>query len=40
VATSFDPEIARSALDNYEPAEPLSISALTAGGFAAFADGR
>jgi hypothetical protein len=36
VATRFDPEIARSALDNYEPAEPLSIAALTTGGFAAF----
>jgi hypothetical protein len=35
VATSFDPEIARSALDNYEPAEPLSVGALTAGGLAA-----
>jgi hypothetical protein len=35
VATSFDPEIARSALDNYEPAEPLSLGALTAGGLAA-----
>jgi C4-dicarboxylate-specific signal transduction histidine kinase len=35
VATRFDPEIASSALDNYEPAEPLSIGALTAGGLAA-----
>ena len=35
VATSFDPEIARSTLDNYEPAEPLSLGALTAGGLAA-----
>ena len=35
VATSFDPEIARSTLDNYEPAEPLSVAALTAGGLAA-----
>jgi hypothetical protein len=35
VATNFDPEIARSTLDNYEPAEPLSIGALTAGGLAA-----
>jgi hypothetical protein len=35
VAASFDPEIARSALDNYEPAEPLSVGALAAGGFAA-----
>ena len=35
VATSFDPEIARSTLDNYEPAEPLSVGALMAGGLAA-----
>jgi Protein of unknown function (DUF2937) len=35
VATRFDPEIARSTLDNYEPAEPLSLGALTAGGLAA-----
>jgi Protein of unknown function (DUF2937) len=35
VATNFDPEVARSTLDNYEPAEPLSIGALTAGGLAA-----
>ena len=35
VATNFDPEIARSTLDNYEPAEPLSLGALTAGGLAA-----
>ena len=35
VATNFDPEIARSTLDNYEPAEPLSVDALTAGGLAA-----
>jgi Protein of unknown function (DUF2937) len=35
VATGFDPEIAHSTLDNYEPAEPLSVSALTAGGLAA-----
>jgi hypothetical protein len=35
VATRFDPEIARSALDNYEPAVPLSVGALTAGGLAA-----
>ena len=34
-ATSFDPEIARSTLDNYEPAEPLSLGALIAGGLAA-----
>lgn len=31
VATTFDPDVARSTLDNYEPAEPLSIGALTAG---------
>ena len=36
VATNFDPKIAQSTLDNYEPAEPLSLGALTAGGFAAF----
>jgi Protein of unknown function (DUF2937) len=35
VATGFDPEIARSTLDAYEPAEPLSLAALTAGGLAA-----
>jgi Protein of unknown function (DUF2937) len=35
VAKSFDPQIARSTLDNYEPAEPLSLGAVTAGGFAA-----
>src|SRR6202453_291196 len=35
VATNFDPEIAQSTLDNYEPAEPLSVGALTAGGLAA-----
>ncbi len=35
VATNFDPEIARSTLDAYEPAEPLSVGALTAGGLAA-----
>jgi hypothetical protein len=35
VATNFDPEIARSTLDNYEPAEPLSLGALMAGGLAA-----
>ena len=34
-ATNFDPEIAHSALDNYEPAEPLSVGALTSGGLAA-----
>jgi hypothetical protein len=35
VGTNFDPEIAQSTLDNYEPAEPLSLGALTAGGLAA-----
>ena len=40
VATNFDPQIARSTLDNYEPAEPLSFGALAAGGLAAFGDGR
>jgi hypothetical protein len=35
VATNFDPEIAQSTLDAYEPAEPLSVGALTAGGLAA-----
>ena len=35
VATNFDPEIAHSTLDTYEPAEPLSVGALTAGGLAA-----
>jgi hypothetical protein len=35
VATNFDPEVARSTFDNYEPAEPLSIGALAAGGLAA-----
>ena len=35
VATNFDPQIARSTLDNYEPAEPLSFGALAAGGLAA-----
>ena len=35
VATNFDPEIAHGTLDNYEPAEPLSVGALTAGGLAA-----
>jgi hypothetical protein len=40
VATNFDPEIARSTLDNYEPAEPLSVGALMAGGLAALWAGR
>jgi hypothetical protein len=35
VAKTFDPEIARSTFDNYEPAEPLSFGALTAGGVGA-----
>jgi Protein of unknown function (DUF2937) len=35
VATSFDPTIAQSTLNNYEPAEPLSLGALMAGGLAA-----
>ena len=35
VGTNFDPKIAQSTLDNYEPAEPLSLGALTAGGLAA-----
>jgi Protein of unknown function (DUF2937) len=30
VATNFDPEIAHSTLDAYEPAEPLSVGALMA----------
>jgi hypothetical protein len=36
VARDFDPEIARSTLDNYEPAAPLTLGALAAAGFAAF----
>jgi Protein of unknown function (DUF2937) len=35
VAETFDPDIALSTLDNYEPAEPLSLGALMAGGLAA-----
>jgi hypothetical protein len=35
VAANFDPEIARDTLGNYEPAEPLSLAALAAGGLAA-----
>ena len=35
-AKDFDPEIARRTLDNFEPATPLSLEALTAGGLAAF----
>jgi hypothetical protein len=36
VAKDFDPEIARSTLENYEPAAPLSLGALMAAGLAAF----
>jgi Protein of unknown function (DUF2937) len=36
VAKAFDPEIARSTLDNYQPAAPLSLGALAAAGLAAF----
>jgi Protein of unknown function (DUF2937) len=36
VAGEFDPEIAQSTLDNYEPAAPLSVGALAAAGLAAF----
>jgi hypothetical protein len=36
VARDFDPGIAGSALDNYEPAAPLSLGALAAAGLAAF----
>jgi Protein of unknown function (DUF2937) len=32
----FDPEIAQSTLDDYEPAAPLSVGALAAAGLAAF----
>ena len=35
VATNFDPQIAQRTLDAYEPTEPLSVGALTAGGLAA-----
>ena len=35
MVTDFDPEIARSALDAYEPAAPLTTEALTVGGAAA-----
>jgi hypothetical protein len=35
-AKDFDPQIARSTLDNYEPAAPLSLGALAAAGLAAF----
>jgi hypothetical protein len=36
VAKDFDPEIAMSTLDAYEPAAPLSLGALAASGLAAF----
>jgi Protein of unknown function (DUF2937) len=36
VARNFDPGIAKSALDDYEPAAPLTLGALAAAGFAAF----
>jgi hypothetical protein len=36
VVKDFDLKIAQSALDNYEPAAPLSLGALAAAGFAAF----
>jgi hypothetical protein len=36
MARGFDPEIAQSTLDNYEPAAPLSIGGLAATGLAAF----
>jgi exonuclease VII large subunit len=35
MAKDFDPEIAQRTLDNYEPAAPLSLEALTAAGLAA-----
>ena len=35
MVTDFDPQIARSALDAYEPAVPITPEALTAGGAAA-----
>jgi Protein of unknown function (DUF2937) len=35
ITKGFDPAIARSTLDNYEPAGPLSLGALTSGGLAA-----
>ncbi|MBV8106465.1 MAG: DUF2937 family protein [Hyphomicrobiales bacterium] len=35
MAKDFDPEIAERTLDNYEPAAPLSLEALTAAGLAA-----
>ena len=34
-AIGIDPSIARSTLDNYEPAEPLSLGTLASGGLAA-----
>jgi hypothetical protein len=35
MAKDFDPEIAQSTLDNYEPATPLTFEALTAAGLGA-----
>ncbi len=35
LAKDFDPQIARRTLDNFEPATPLTLEALTAAGFAA-----
>jgi Protein of unknown function (DUF2937) len=35
MAKDFDPEIAQSTLDNYEPAAPLTFEALTAAGLGA-----
>jgi Protein of unknown function (DUF2937) len=35
LAKDFDPQIARRALDDYEPAAPLSLEALSAAGLAA-----
>ena len=35
IAKDFDPQIAESTLDNYEPAAPLSAEALAAAGLAA-----
>jgi hypothetical protein len=36
LARDFDPAIAQSALDAYEPAAPLTLGALAAAGLAAF----
>ena len=35
ITKGIDPSIARSTLDNYEPAEPLSLGTLASGGLAA-----